>query len=79
MIGILAGLLTYLVGLVIGIIIASVLARIRGRNAYTPVALDEETGEDDRNSLDKQDYEEKEFVEAPPQYVEMEADEVTRK
>ena len=59
MIGILAGLLTYLVGLVIGMLIATVLARLRGRNAYAPIALDEETGDEERTSLDKEDYEEK--------------------
>lgn len=79
MVGILAGLLTYLVGMVLGLVIASVLARIRGTNTYAPVALDEEACEGVRSSMEKQDFEEKELAEAPPQYVEMEADEVAQK
>ena len=77
MVGILAGMLTYLMGLILAMFVTFVWVKYRrGDPVYQPVAEDEETA--NRNSLDKGVWIEKEDVEAPPQYVEVEANEVQK-
>jgi hypothetical protein len=77
LVGILAGMLTYLLAIAIGAVAAFVVVRLRGRQAYTPVALDEEAPAYDEG-LTKQDFLDAEVAdfESLPVYVEVEANEV---
>jgi hypothetical protein len=76
LVGILAGMLTYLLAIVLGAAIAFVVDRLRGRPAYTPVALDEEAPPYDEGL--KQDFLDAVAADSEglPVYVEVEANEV---
>jgi len=77
LLGVLAGMLTYTLGMLLGTIVALIWIRLRVRRSqYQAIALedDEESGE----PLEKGEFENDGFVEAPPMYIEVEAKEVTR-
>jgi len=77
LVGILAGMLTYLVGMVVGTGIALLWIKIRARRQqYAPVALADTDEEDGRESLEKAELVDEEYVEAPPVYVEVEGKEI---
>jgi hypothetical protein len=80
LLGVLAGMLTYLVGMMVGTGLALVWVRFRRwrRGEYTRIALSEDD-EEPRESFEKGEFVEEEFVEAPPVYVEVEANEITQK
>ena len=77
LIGILAGMVTYLVGMLIGTGIALLWIKFRGRRRqYTPVALEDNDVEEHRESFEKGELAEEEYIEAPPIYVEVEGKEI---
>jgi hypothetical protein len=87
LIGVVAGMVLYMLGYLIGATLAFVLTRVMGfrrGQGYQAVALSEESGEHydeeaPRSSIEKEAYIVEDVVEAPPQYVEVEANEAERK
>jgi hypothetical protein len=77
LVGVLAGMLIYLSAIVFGAAIAFVVDRLRGRPAYTPVALDEEAPPYEEG-VTKEDFLDAEAADSEelPVYVEVEANEV---
>lgn len=70
LIGIFAGTLTYLVGMALGCLIAVIVAKVRGRDLYERIALDEEEPEYVEERSEKEVYAELPEYDAPPVYEE---------
>lgn len=84
LIGVIAGMVLYMLGYLIGATLGFVLTRLLGvrrGQGYEAVAVEEETFDEEapRSSIEKELYIVEDAGEAPPQYVEVEANEAERK
>jgi len=80
LVGVAAGMVLYLVGYVVGASLAFVVARVFGarRSGYQAIVLVEEDEAEPRGSMEKFAYTDEAVVDAPPEYVEVEADDVQK-
>ncbi|KAF2014596.1 hypothetical protein BU24DRAFT_423508 [Aaosphaeria arxii CBS 175.79] len=70
LIGVLAGTITYVIGMALGLLIAVVLAKVRGRDAYERIALEDGDSDDVERGSEKEAYADLPEYDAPPVYEE---------